>query len=303
MYRIPRVAVSLFGILGSLASISGLLIVLRPPERDSGAALGMTYLASFAITFLLFGAAQEYRFSRKARNAEAATYFQEAFLLSFAASQKQFGDYESLRNSVQIICDQLASAFTLTTATKCSVCIKILDQWSETGSFGVRNLSVSTLARDSRAAKRSKRVDASDVAHWIDANTDFLEIYRTRGPHVFFENNLPALRDYRNTSFAVWSEPPGNWLLRRLNWPLPYKSTIVAALTPRENRAQGAGEELVGFLAVDSSSVSAFSKRYDKDWIETAAEMLHPVIRQAMELRHAEGKAERASAGESEHRS
>lgn len=151
------------------------------------------------------------------------------------------------------------------------------------GDASSTRLSVFTLARDDISGH--EREHTATTVHWIDANTDFRRIFEAPGAAGFFANNLPALHDYQNTSFEVTGQPPQGALQRRLYWPLPYKSTIVAPIFSFDRESNESDRR--GFLAVDSSTVRAFSKRYDKSRVQTAARMLFPLVRKWHELKEA----------------
>jgi len=246
------------------------------------ARFGMSLLAAFAVFFLVFAVAQEYRFSRKARYAEAMIYVHQTYRLCLQGTSESFSTEKEIANIATQICDQLSQAFGLITGARCSVCVKVLDQMPDYSDGEDPRISVSTLCRDTASIRR--QVKTADIIHWLEKNTDFFEIFETIDrPHggTYFNGNLTKLHDYNNTSFESYSKPKNvpipllRGVVRSLFWPLPYKSTVGAAIYPLD-AAQN--DSLAGFLFVDCASRSVFSRRYDIDLMRYISAALHPMM-------------------------
>ena len=253
--------------------------------------VGLVILALFAIGFLICAVIQEFRYSRKTRYAESlpTIYAILGSCLEGGIKSPNINDPDIITEKVNDICNKLADAFSTITGTRCAVCIKILE-------FGPGNIVqnsarpvASTLCRDYVSAQ--KRAHRDERPHWLDLNTDFDEMFKTidrPGGGIFFENYLPSLFNYNNTSFESCGGPPKDVRLpfvrsvaRRKSWSLPYISTIGAVIFPTKPDSD---DRLVGFLCIDSSSRNNFRKRYDIDLLRTISGALYPMMLRWTEL-------------------
>ena len=130
--------------------------IYGPASTD--AQFGMLLLAGFAIFFLVFSIFQEYRFSRKARYTESMHYIFQAFRLCIEGASALYNSERAICELGRQICDQIAHAFTVITGTRCSVCIKILEEDSRQGPNGTgRGIHVTTICRDNASTKRRQQ--------------------------------------------------------------------------------------------------------------------------------------------------
>lgn len=292
--------------VGFAASVGTLYLLYRQfwGAASTEGKWGIAFVSSFAWFFLAFAVLQEYRLARKARHAEASPFFHEILQKCVGGAREEFATSREVQSLVQEICEELANGFSLVSGTRCAACVKVIDQAPDAHETQEPQLSVSTLCRDRKARERRSR--GQEITHWLHANTDFLEIFRSLhkpNGRAFFENDLPSRKNYINTSFELYGEPkePGvpfvrTWIQKR-QWPLPYKSTIVAAILPQEFSEK---EQLAGFLCLDSTSVRAFSGRYDLPWVLAVATALHPVVWKWIELVYSETGASDAQGSDSD---
>lgn len=270
--------------------------------------VAFVFLSITAVVLFLAVIVQEYRYSRKARYAEAVSYLNQAFgeIHDLTLVLNEITSTDQIIVRCKRIMNHLAAAFSLISATKCSVCIKVMegDPSKQVGSQ-IRP-KVVTLCRDDTSPERT--VDVSrGVEHWIDQNTDFEDLLQRAGTpqYHFFANNLPGIRGYKNSSFTVYGNPHDvndstpsffSGVIRNERWPLPYKSTIVVPIAPRLDQ-QCHDYRLAGYLCVDSRPKGAFRRNYDVDLLAGVADCLYDVINRYCQLAWASVRRSHESEG------
>jgi hypothetical protein len=270
-------------LLGDLATVVTLIFAWRAcaDVNTSSGQFVLVILTALILLLIGFSTVQEYRYSRKARYSEITGYLSDIYRDILKIAHDTNANAAHLQTGCENVVNNLASALSLVTATRCAACVKIIVQ-------GQRPKLV-TLCRDKGSSDR----DTGDkVEHWIDANSDFEEVAKavTTPRKSFFENDLPSRRDYNNTSFDVYGQPyQGRSVLadwrRNRQWPLPYKSTIVLPIARANLPASGVAQhELAGFLCIDSGARGAFSRRYDEELARGIAAALYHVVRRYTEL-------------------
>lgn len=261
---------------------------------DSGstdARVGLVSLTAFT-GLIYFGTIwQQFRYSRKARYAEAVYYLRDAFARLNSAATPESLPTSQIADACQAALDRLAHIFLLVTGTRCRVCIKLFETPGEGQEDQETRPAVFTLVRDRMSSddiRRQRRANSPQTKHLVDENTDFREIY-SNGQNFFLCNNLPRLRDYSNTSIKHYggdpaSRPPlivGPWAFWR-NWKLPYISTLVVPIMPAtaattDTEQHGLTE--VGYLCVDSPARGVFQRRYDVPLMEAFSDAIYPLLR------------------------
>lgn len=254
-----------FGVLQWLNLIAALVTVFGVPValfayagKESLVALvlsiGLTLILVCAWTLLIV---QEYRYTRKARYAEATGSIHDALhSLRDAqyALQKDDRDgvvLERLRHSLAA----LSAAFTLIAGVRCRVCIKEVSCETE-GQVTAHTMSVTTLCRSETTPEPEPVADKD----WVSDNTDFEDLFLGNAPRWFFDGNLPKRPGYKNSH---WSQE--TWAKK----DFPYRSTIVWPIRKtlygvNDSRKNAeAAQDLLGFLCADSKARHAFSERYD----------------------------------------
>lgn len=251
-----------------------------PMSRDGR--VGLVFFGLLSFLLLGFVAVQEYRFSRKARYAEALNQIHLIYSICSlrSATKALVGDFQN-------ICDHLAQAYGLITGTRCSACLKILNQKMDESQVAEPRPFVTTLCRDANSIP-SRQFSDDEITHWLDENTDFEMIFRNLGKpmgRAFLSNNLCRRAGYRNTSFTLYGGEPGyltipylDLLVRYSTWPLPYKSTIVSPILAPGS--EGSKPHLLGSLCVDSRSRGVFRERYDIEMMCSIAGALYPLLDQ-----------------------
>lgn len=268
-----------------LALIASALTIIFGWSRLTGqstpdAKFSIGLISSFFVILAVLLVTQEFRYSRKARYAEALEYLNHIALEIKTCAVKDPVSTCEMKNVCAVVVDQLANIFSLVTATRCSTCIKLI----ELPHGNELHLQVVTLCRDRISREREDR--SSTLEHWVHQNTDFEQLFDNAGTprgDVFFANNLPGKRDYKNSSFAIRGTPTNvgvpiiGDIVRNFTWTLPYKSTIVVPIRPQYD-PQKREKSLVGYLCVDSRSRGAFRRRYDIDVIGGIAICLYDLV-------------------------
>ena len=254
-------------------------------------------LSAFVVMFLTALVSQEYRYSRKARYAEAISYLNRIYLHIQKLAANHATSSAEIKGGCLLIVNTLATTFSLLTATRCSACIKVIEGARNTGAGGQFRPKVVTLCRDETSQERESAT--VQVDHWIDQNTDFEELLKSSGTpqRHFFSNYLPGLRRYKNTSLKVYGDP---WdinvpligdIIRDITWRLPYKSTVVFPISPQPDPARRE-YTLAGYLCIDSRSRGAFSRRYDPDLMAGVADCLYEIVHNYRQIEWKEEKSE-----------
>ena len=269
-------------LLSVFASVVTLTLFFREQESastDAQLAIQLSfYFSMFLLALIIW---REYTYARKARYAETIKDLAE---ISRSLQSAAAGDptRSEIRSACERSLNSLATILSLITATRCSACIKVIDAAEAAEGTDVRP-QVVTMCRDRGSGDSRKKLTTE---HWIDQNTDFEQLHENAGKpsgRAFFSNYLPGLRDYKNSSFKVYEKPTSfdvpvlSDVVRHLTWTLPYKSTIVAAISGSQVEL-GDGSGLVGYLCVDSRSSGAFSRRYDVELVTGIADCLFDLI-------------------------
>jgi hypothetical protein len=290
---VKRASTAVLVLLGASSAVVGLVLAFQQwyPKASSDGKIAIVVLSVYVAVVTLAVVVQEYHYARKARYAEALTHIGRIFVeVEHLNSSSPTAD--EIENTLTIITSELSNSFSLISSTKCSVCIKKIEEDLEAEVGHPSRPRVGTLCRDGSSPKRW--VSSADAIHWLDRNTDFHALHEAagtpNGAH-FFENYLPWLRNYENTSFQIYRSrapwdtniPVIGSLLRNIFWPLPYRSTVVVPIHPRPG-ARSTHPRLVGYLCVDSRSLGAFRRRYDIDLITGVADCLYGPVHRFRQL-------------------
>jgi hypothetical protein len=295
---VRRAATLISALVGVASATVTLLLAYTQwfPHATGDGKVAIGVLSGYVATLFVLLVWREWTYATKSRYAEILGLMNQSFLILQELTASTTATATEIRLKCTHVVTNLAKAFSLTTATNCSVCIKLIEvDQSLQRSEGLRP-KVRTLCRNDDAEKRRREADAASVDHWLDQNSDFYELHKNAGTlleHCFLANNLPSLRGYNNSSFELYGRPGGTLLLSRVlptavPWPLPYKSTIVVPISIRT----GNEYQLSGYLCVDSKSRGAFSRRYDPEILAGFGECLYEVVRRYCNLIEAESNKE-----------
>lgn len=201
---------------------------------------------------------EEFKYSRKARYAEAMAFMHGALHdLRDAWHAVSRGDsdqavLEILTKSIK----NFASAFSLTTAVHCRACIKEL-RWPEDVDPQDPHLGVvSTLCRSQDGPPPPKEFPPVDT---VSDNSDFLVLLRQPHEQTFFSNNLLKARGYKNSHWTSEVHKRKEYpYISTVVWPI--RKEIISQ-TDRTDRYY----DCLGFLCIDSKARNVFRKRFDKE--------------------------------------
>jgi hypothetical protein len=245
----------------------------------------------FTVLLLLLGASiyQEWSKLRKERYSTIFGKLQaiasivkdlNTYLLRQDPERSDLDDLKrSVHNDLQRVLDTLEDVFTFVTGTQCRTTIKVLFQADA-------KLYLYTLARDSQSGRTNAARDVerrNNKADPLEDNEDFLSVF-DQTQEFFIENNLPARRQYQNTSFKIYGYPStgtGFWdrWFPSMGWKLPYKSAMcfpIRQMEPTTGGADAAG--CIGFLSVDSAAKKVFEATPDGPLgAAVASALFHPL--------------------------
>jgi len=272
--------VLIISIVGSFASTVAFTTIFSDSLNAQGW-LGVLFLGILAIFFLTYNFYLISKYRKKVRYSDV---FEE---LNYGFSSLHKIDRQENQSSTQIIdglvklCNSISSAFTKVNGHQISVCIKFIEE--NDGGRG----KVTTLVRDEKSTTKGRKTGPMDKTnHWLDQNSDFNFFYSnfdddSVDTSYFYKTRLPIREGYLNTRLKNnW--PPKkvkflNNLIRRKNWPLNYKSTLVVPIVPLlANEQLKSG--LRGFLCLDSQKEVAFNQHVDVEILKGICDGLYNKI-------------------------
>jgi len=245
--------------------------------------------ARFAVGFIIFLFAifffnytrVKIKWGRKSKYADTMSNITSGFSAIHQLERADEINIDAAVNASKTLCNEIATAYTVITGTKCSASIKLLEK--DVDELGNIRAKAITFARSNSPIRNPKD---NNIKHWIDKNTDFLNIMEKIDEprkYYFFNNNLPMKPRYQNTSFDIYDNPniERNIVMNYIKWPLPYKSTIVVPICPCNEPNKNT---LVGFLCLDSANLWAFKKKYDVELLTGLADGIYNLMKEVSEL-------------------
>ncbi len=273
----------LYGFVGLTASIITIILFTNNlyPALSADGRVAVLFIGGLFIWFFFENVYLKIRWGRERRYAQTLVYIADGFSEIHNLYRKNI-TVDNAVGALTHLCDNLAQTFTLITGTKCRASVKILTREDNA-------LKAITFCRNRDPINNPKN---NTIKHWLDKNTDFLEVFDkidAPGGAYFFSNLLPFRYGYQNTSFEVYKgKPDNNLLLRYLRWTLPYRSTIVMPICPCSEQNQ---KMLVGFLCIDSAPILAFKADYDVPLLEGVADGIYNLIRDAADALPSPGES------------
>lgn len=223
----------------------------------AGTTLAIAICALFSVSLVaLF--IQEYRYSRKARYAEASGYFHKSIhaLRDAWFSWRTSESDSTVKQHVTQTIKELANGFSVITGARCRACVKMIYIADEKTDAETRRFAVRTYCRseDIPEPEPAKGVD------WVDDNTDFDELMYTPSMKCYFKNNLPY-PGYMNSHWTSKQMEKGE---------MDYRATIVFPIRKRllgdtagKETSYHPDQDILGFLCIDSQVKNVFNRRYD----------------------------------------
>ena len=172
-----------------------------------------------------------------------------------------------MRPSLSQAMDELAKAFSIVTGTSCRACVKMIEisEDIDIKKIKTEDIKVKTFCR-------TTGVKTGEDLHPIAYNTDFSELFNRPDKRWFFGNDLPKLQqtqDYKNSADG---------------WKERYRSTIVWPI--RDYDPQNTeSPQLLGFLCVDSRSLTPFSEDFDYPLGAMVADVLRKYLLQVANVK------------------
>ncbi|HEX4104988.1 MAG TPA: hypothetical protein VHX92_02030, partial [Rhizomicrobium sp.] len=228
---------------------------------------------------LLLGVAwREYNVARKERYANifdrlevisASLRDLNTYLNSKEAREKIKVDADqfqkTVRRELETILDNAASLFSMVTGTTCRAALKCT--FIDNDEVFVYAITRDTASNRYNVSTDKMRFEAR--ADKVKDNEDFYSVF-TEGKRWYVERDLSTKRQYKNSSFDYYGQPPVqlHWFFRIFDpshgWTLPYKSTMVFPVQQQESGTLSVGQgACVGFLAIDSAFRGVFKPRFD----------------------------------------
>jgi hypothetical protein len=283
------------GLIGLVGSATTLVMAYSywSPKASRDAKPAVIFLSLYVLVLMIVLIWREVVYSRKARYAEVLTTLNHTFRMLQQLACNDVTSVDEIKSGCARITTHTAHALAVTTGTKCSVCIKVLEDDLSDENRSKARPEVRTLCRDDGSERQRKLSDAAGTHHWIDQNTDFYELHKNAGKlggGSFFSNNLPGYNGYVNSSYEIYGKPNQSTFLTNLFpslfWTLPYKSSVVIPISVSEPGArEDVPQSVVGYLCVDSKSRGAFSKRYDPELLAGLGECLYPILNRYCDLK------------------
>ena len=177
-------------------------------------------------------------------------------------------DKTELKLALREFCNDVNEIFSNLKATNnivLHVCIKIMTQpanknFRPNQIIKTDKIKVKTLMRDGRGDGTRSKVDSSRIDHYVSENTDFLAIFEQASElqnRCFMCNDL-MFDGYRNSSFKGFNKNKEPYHIKGTRWPLPYKASITAPISPGITPPDPNSGTLIGFLCIDSMEPNLF---------------------------------------------
>lgn len=284
----------LLSIVGSLASIWAFGVYFLPNLNYQGE-IGVAFLGFLCLIFLF---TNYYIVSRYRRTVRYATIFDDintGFAHIHKSERNENTTVNDIIGELSDLCDSIHNAFSKVYNTEIGVCIKFIV-------IENNRAKAQTLVRDEYSKKNQRRTGNNDkTKHWIDANSDFEFIYTNiendnEDTSYYYEGHLPICKDYKNTRLHQGWQPRKPFglfenVLRRRNWPLKYRSTLVVPIVPLMADEQKQ-EILRGFLCIDSSEEGIFNRTIDVCVLKGISDGLYSQIDKLYKLTQNDGSKE-----------
>lgn len=271
--------IMLIGTLGSLASIIALSVFFKQLSTEGW--IAVMFMGVLCFYFVIYNFWLLTRYRKKTQYADAFGAINIGFSHLHRLRRIEKPSIDQILSELGKLCDEVSNAFCRIYGSKIGVCIKFIE--NDNGRPRCK-----TLIRDSYSNAQSRKSGSQDITkHWIDANSDFEFIYsnfdnENVDTSYYLEQHLPNCLDYKNTRLNPgWKSKPFPFFperfVRKWNWPLSYKSTLIVPIVPLFANDQSQ-EAIRGFLCADSPEEGIFNKYYDVDIMKGVADGIYNQI-------------------------
>lgn len=278
--------VLLISIIGSFASIMAFGVYFAP-KLDNQGWIGVLFLGLIAFFFIGYTFYLIYRYRKKVMYAEIFEEINVGFTELHLVDRHSDPSIEMIIQKVGFLCDSISNAFTKVNGNKIGVCIKFL-------TFKDKRPLVSTLVRDKYSKSKNRKTGKSDgTEHFIELNSDFQFISDNFDNDIvdtsfYHEKQLPTCKGYHNSrlnsewygkrKFGIFDN-----FVRRKQWPLAYRSTLVVPVVPLLADEQNQ-KSIRGFICLDSAKEGIFNPLIDLDILKGISDGLYNKIDRLNEL-------------------
>ncbi|GAA5033244.1 hypothetical protein GCM10011506_25210 [Marivirga lumbricoides] len=273
-------SVLILSIIGSFASIISFGIYFSP-HLDNQGFVGVFFLGIISIFFIGYSFYLIAKYRKKIRYADIFEEINVGFTELHSIDRQEDPSIELIIQKLGFLCDNLSNAFSTINGEKIGVCIKFL-------TFKGKRPIVTTLVRDRYSKSKNRKTGTADnTEHFIELNSDFQFIWdnfdnENIETSFYYERHLPICKDYKNSRLSSdWRGKVKFGLIdnfvRRKQWPLPYRSTLVVPVVPLLADEQNQ-KAIRGFLCLDSSKEGKFSPQIDVDILKGISDGLYNKI-------------------------
>ncbi|HBU79183.1 MAG TPA: hypothetical protein DEF18_13875 [Muricauda sp.] len=284
--------VLIISIIGSLASIIAFGVYFSPFLNHQGA-IGVIFLGLIALLFIGYTFYLISKYRKRVRYGDIFEEINVGFTELHAIDRHPEPSIELIIQKLGFLCDNLSNAFTTVNGNKVGVCIKFIE-------FKGKRPLVTTLVRDRFSKSKNRKTGTADkTEHFIELNSDFQFIWENFDNEnietsFYHEKHLPTCKDYKNSRLS------SNWkrkykfdffdnYIRRKDWPLPYRSTLVVPIVPLLADEQNQ-ESMRGFLCIDSPREGMFNPQIDVDILKGISDGLYNKIDKLKAIIKQDGK-------------
>lgn len=268
--RIIRYWPQALSLVADTATVIAIIVTVFCVNDKSTKELILTI--EFAVLFVLilsFVVWQEYRYSRKARYAEATYSIHNCvhLLRDYYYEIETMGE-KDCKHYLSKVTTSLANAFSLVTGAHCRACIETLQikNYSKDDFYKltepkerIKYLYADTFCRDSITATSSSGEEIDSNLHPIIGNTDFRELYSNADMRYFYcKNTLTSNPPYQTT--AVQNGGANLLYKSIIVWPI--RRMIYTQDKPC-NDMLNKQQDIIGYLCVDCARRDVFRKDYD----------------------------------------
>ncbi|MBD3249459.1 hypothetical protein GF336_05420 [Candidatus Woesearchaeota archaeon] len=278
MVKIERILQTVASLLAIIFPLS--IFFTSSPQTTSIVCVITLGLLLIIFTFLFLFT--EFRYSMKARYAEALSYIHMAQHImrdiSYTLLYYDNLPMKVIKGMFTEVLTNISNAFSLIKGVDCRVSLKLIKvdpniREDLDDKERVRYYYVRTFTRDIKSKIKCQQLDQhSDVNHTIAGNTDFRELFfMEKGAERYWIcGNIFKKQGYQNTRFEEGKT-------------VEYHSVIVFPIrkdtTSETNKEHmTCSQDIHGFLCIDSKSRNIFNRRYDPELGGAIADALYSVL-------------------------
>lgn len=285
--RIIRYWPQVLSILSNIIAIGGLLaaiLLMNQSTKELFLIVELVILFMLLLSFLIW---QEYRYSRRARYAEALYNIHSGvhFLRDYFSEINQLSELDC-KNKLSNVVTVFAHAFSIVTGTHCRGSIEILslgviseDDFEKITDKNerVKYLQAITFCRDEISSLCMSETILDECVHPLAGNSDFHELFLDHTKRYYLCNDTTS-GNYQSTA--------GQRTTGNLNYKsilvLPIRRCMYEQDKVNHTKAKYGGNEghdIIGYLCIDSMRRNVFNKEHDVEMGAIIADSLFTFIK------------------------